>query len=146
MLKKTVMTLWIFKVSIVYFILLLLSFGCTSSDKNNHVLYGNSCKIWLIFDSGPTPFLLCINDSIYEDYRILNNGILKKRDRDPSIEKAYRGGKWRILDDSLYLNDFAINKKCVNSDTIFVRKDSYLINVTDKLNIPEILTPFTGSC
>lgn len=114
--------------------LFLLILGC-NSDATNHAVYGDNCKIWLIYDSGLTPFLLCFNNSIYEDYRIKSDGRLEIRANDPWLEQAYRGGAWQIAHDSLYLNNIAIDKRSINKDTIFIRKNSFLIDVTAKFSV-----------
>lgn len=113
--------------------------SCQSTDKESYV-YGNDCKLWLLFDrsisdSGKTPFILCFDKEYFNCYSIKSNGGLSKRLNDDLSYDLIEGGKWKIKNDSMLINNIAVFEGNINQDTIIIKNGIYLINVTDKYNI-----------
>lgn len=121
-------------------LLLFAIFFCcctTTSSEKKHNVHGDFCKIWLLYDEKYLPIVLCFDNIEYQDYKIKNNGRLTMRSPFVYSETIFRGGKWAIQDGSLLLNDYITPKQSLLSDTIYIDKDRYLLNITNKFFVKE---------
>ena len=98
-------------------------------------IYGDSCKIWLLYDERFMPIVLCFGEDDYQDYKIKNNGRLVKRDSFVYSEQVFRGGKWVIKNKCLVLNGYQTPIQSLLTDTIKLGRNEFLLNVSNKFYI-----------
>ncbi len=114
--------------------------GCNSSPKDVWRLdNGQGCSLWWLYDQGisdgPTPYVVCFNQQTYRTYSISRYGDLRKRLISDVAYPVIEHGQWSLRHDSLWLQGRSFSTFAVHADTVYLRPDAFLIDVTNKFNI-----------
>jgi hypothetical protein len=134
------------------FLSFIIFITCNSHDEEALVC-GAECKIWILYDeqirssfqTGHTPFVFCFNNNFYQTYLVTGNGSLKRRKQGHIKNDFLDGNKWSIFNDSLRINNTSIHLTKVSEDTIKIRGDAMLINITSQFYIKNCnCTDLTG--
>jgi hypothetical protein len=127
------------KLAVFPTVIYLIILGCVQPKKDIFGIEGHECKLWWIYDegisNGPTPLFICINVDKYYTYSISRFGKLRKPKIGDVVYALTEHGNWEVRYDSLILQGKGFSTIKRMSDTIFLRPDAFLLDLTDKFNI-----------